>query len=85
MVELELEMNQKYGEWGILTESSSNLIPVCGPGLTGMKNLGNSCYLNSVMQVMFTVPDFVKKYVENGAEIFAQFPNDPANDFNIQM
>lgn len=52
MIELELDLNQRIGEWSILTESASKLIPISGPGFTGMKNLGNSCYLNSVMQVI---------------------------------
>lgn len=85
MVELELDLNQKIGEWAILTESSSKLEPIMGPGFTGMRNLGNSCYMNSVMQVMFTVPDFVTRFVDRSSEIFATYPADPANDFNIQM
>ncbi|XP_055373009.1 ubiquitin carboxyl-terminal hydrolase 5 [Condylostylus longicornis] len=85
MVELELDINQKIGEWDILTESNSNLIPMSGPGYTGMKNLGNSCYLNSVMQVLFTIPDFVKRFVLGASDYFATYPDDPANDFNIQM
>lgn len=85
MVELELDLNQKIGEWAILTESSSKLEPIMGPGFTGMRNLGNSCYMNSVMQVMFTVPDFVARFVDRSNEIFATYPADPANDFNIQM
>ncbi len=85
MVEMELEINQQFGEWAELTESSGNLQPVAGPGLTGMSNLGNSCYLTSVMQVIFTVPDFVKRYVEKANEIFQNAPSDPVNDFNVQM
>lgn len=51
MIELEIDLNERIGEWSILTESLSKLVPISGPGYTGMKNLGNSCYLNSVMQV----------------------------------
>lgn len=85
MIELELDLNKKIGEWGILCESASNLKPIAGPGLTGMRNMGNSCYLNSVMQVVFTIPDFVRRFVEDAKNIFAAYPADPANDFNIQM
>lgn len=85
MVEMELELNKKIGEWGLLTESASQLEPIYGPGYTGIKNLGNSCYLNSVMQVIFTIPDFIERFVTNASQYFATFPLDPANDFNIQM
>lgn len=85
MIELELDINQRIGEWSILTESSSKLEPISGPGFTGMQNLGNSCYLNSVMQVLFCVPDFVRRFVDRAPEYFATYPNEPANDFNIQL
>uniref|UniRef100_UPI003AAB5D15 ubiquitin carboxyl-terminal hydrolase 5 isoform X4 n=1 Tax=Centroberyx gerrardi TaxID=166262 RepID=UPI003AAB5D15 len=61
MTELEIAVNQRVGEWEVIQESGTSLRPLSGSGLTGMKNLGNSCYLNSVMQVLFTVPDFQSK------------------------
>lgn len=85
MVELELDLNQRAGEWNLLCESASNLEPISGPGYTGMRNLGNSCYLNSVMQVAFTVPDLVQRFVDRAPEIFNAYPADPANDFCVQM
>jgi ubiquitin carboxyl-terminal hydrolase 5/13 len=63
MIELELDLNQKFGEWVSLQEAGSKLTPLYGPGYTGLTNLGNSCYLNSVMQTLFIIPDFIKKYV----------------------
>lgn len=85
MIELELDMNKRIGEWSTLTESESILVPINGPGYTGMINNGNYCYMNSVMQVLFTIPDFVEKYVIDSMKYFQLFPNDPVNDFNIQM
>lgn len=61
MMELEIDINQKVGEWDVIQEAGSKLCPLYGPGHTGMRNLGNSCYLNSTMQVLFSIPDFEKR------------------------
>ncbi len=62
MTEMEIDLNQKMGEWDVIQEAGSNLQPVYGPGYTGIRNLGNSCYMNSVMQLMFTIPDFQDRW-----------------------
>ncbi|KAJ9588235.1 hypothetical protein L9F63_018399, partial [Diploptera punctata] len=84
VVELELDLNQKF-EWATLQEAGSHLKPLYGPGYTGLVNLGNSCYMNSIMQVIFVIPDFIKKYVNGSTEIFNISSSDPALDFNVQM
>ncbi|KFM58922.1 Ubiquitin carboxyl-terminal hydrolase 5, partial [Stegodyphus mimosarum] len=86
MVELEIDMNQRIGEWAIIQEAGTKLVPLYGPGYTGLANLGNSCYLNSIMQVIFNIPDFQKCYFENCNRIFSEVPyvNAP-KDFNVQM
>ena len=85
MVELELELNQKSNEWSALQESDGKLKPIYGPGYTGMTNMGNSCYLNSVMQMIFSLPDFIQKYYHEAETFFNQLTGDPCEDFNAQM
>lgn len=85
MTELEIAVNQRVGEWEVIQESGTSLQPLFGPGLTGMKNLGNSCYLNSVMQVLFSVPDFQNKYASNFETLIDEAPNDPSQDFKTQV
>jgi len=85
MAELEIDLNQKVGEWDRIQESGSKLVPLYGPGFTGMRNLGNSCYMNSVMQVLFSIPDFLNKYFANRDRYVHTSLADASNDFNFQM
>ncbi|XP_054646005.1 ubiquitin carboxyl-terminal hydrolase 13 isoform X6 [Dunckerocampus dactyliophorus] len=48
----------RVSEWEVIQESGMKLKAVYGSGYTGIKNLGNSCYLSTVMQVLFSIPDF---------------------------
>ena len=53
VAELELAANERLGEWLALTEAHRPLCALYGPSLTGLANLGNSCYINSALQVGF--------------------------------
>jgi len=57
VTEIELEANLSLTLSKVLEEGKI-LIPVFGAGLTGMVNLGNTCYLNAVVQVLMSLPEF---------------------------
>ena len=70
MTELQIDANIKLGEWSVIQESGRELKLVYGPGFTGLQNLGNSCYMNSVMQVLFTLPEFNERWVWSVGVVF---------------
>lgn len=82
MVELEIDMNEKLGEWSVIQEEGKDLEPVSGAGFTGLTNLGNSCYMNSVLQVLFSIDEFRRRYFPP-LQIY-NF-SDGSGDFNHQM
>ncbi|KAI0686470.1 ubiquitinyl hydrolase [Cytidiella melzeri] len=61
MTELQIEHNLQF-DFSLTDESGNALEPVFGPGLTGLANLGNSCYMASVIQTVFSLPSFQTRY-----------------------
>ncbi|TEB19535.1 ubiquitin carboxyl-terminal hydrolase 14 [Coprinellus micaceus] len=61
MTELQIEQNLRY-DFSLLSEDGKALEPVFGTGLTGLANLGNSCYMASVLQTVFALPSFKQRY-----------------------
>ncbi len=45
-------------EWDTIQESGKQLEEVHAPGHVGLRNVGNTCYMNSLMQVLFSLPEF---------------------------
>ena len=61
------------------------LKPVYGPGFTGLINLGNSCYMASVLQPLFHLPLFQRVYHSKEARDRSLNIANPADDFGSQM
>lgn len=85
MTELQLEQNLKF-DFNMTGEDGKELEPLFGPGLTGLRNLGNSCYLASTVQSLFAFPAFQARYKEAYRPHTAACPNTlPASCLECQM
>jgi len=82
--EMEVDINLKY-DWARILENGKEVDPISAPGLIGLTNIGSSCYLNSVMQVMSSLPEVIDRYYSSADKIIETAPHDAENDFAIQM
>lgn len=83
IAELQLKLNATH--FDRITESGSNLVPLHGPGYVGLENLGNSCYMASVMQILFSIPEMAARYKDHAMSIFRSVSGDPAEDLLAMM
>ncbi|KAH8203820.1 hypothetical protein TruAng_001997 [Truncatella angustata] len=82
LTEMQIEQNLRW-EFSMTTEDGRELQPLFGPSLTGLKNLGNSCYLASILQCLFDLPAFQDRYYRPGADL--PIVEDPAQDLETQL
>ncbi|KAL7899904.1 ubiquitinyl hydrolase [Trichoderma sp. SZMC 28014] len=82
LTEMQIEQNLKW-DFNMTTEDGHELKPVFGSGLTGLKNLGNSCYLASIIQCLFDMPSFQERYY--GANKDLPIVQEPAADLETQL
>ncbi|KAK4245949.1 hypothetical protein C7999DRAFT_15874 [Corynascus novoguineensis] len=82
LTEMQIEQNLRW-EFSMTTDDGKELTPLFGPGLTGLKNLGNSCYLASILQCLYDMPSFQQRYgggVDSPPDVL-----DPAQDLETQL
>lgn len=82
LTEMQIEQNLKW-DFSMTTEDGQELKPVFGPGLTGLKNLGNSCYLASIIQCLFDMPSFRERYYSADNDL--PIVQEPAADLETQL
>ena len=82
--EVNIQANEKLS-LDKITEAGKDLVPLSGPGYVGLKNFGNTCYINSVLQVLYSTPEFATAFVPNAATIFRTAPADPSQDALTQL
>ncbi|OLL22980.1 Ubiquitin carboxyl-terminal hydrolase 14 [Neolecta irregularis DAH-3] len=82
LIERQIEENLKW-DFSTTTDSGNQMQPVFGPGLTGLKNLGNSCYLASVVQCLFSLPAFQQRYYGPNLEPLVEM--NPADSLESQL
>ena len=73
LTEMQIEQNLKW-EFSMTTEDGKEMQPLFGEGFTGLKNLGNSCYMASILQCLFAIPEFQTRYYH---------PQQPPPDTNL--
>ncbi|KAL1846987.1 hypothetical protein VTK73DRAFT_167 [Phialemonium thermophilum] len=82
LTEMQIEQNLRW-EFSMTTDDGKELKPLFGPGLTGLKNLGNSCYLASIVQCLFDLPSFQERYFRLDQDL--PVVPEPALDLETQL
>lgn len=82
MTEMNVQQNLNF-DFSMTTADGKEMTPLFGPGFTGLKNLGNSCYLASILQSLFAEPEFAERYFRPDEPI--PFISKPAEDLETQL
>ena len=84
LMEMQVEQNLKW-DFSMTTRDGQELKPLFGPGLTGLKNIGNSCYLASIIQCLFSLPEFYTRYYNAAGDARSATAKQPAEDLETQL
>ena len=81
---------KKNGIWQIdslnLNLNSNEIIPVKDtPLLVGLSNVGNSCYMNSILQIFLNVPEMKEIFFKNGNNIYEETDDKDPDIFSQEL
>ncbi|KAK2496028.1 hypothetical protein MC885_009231, partial [Smutsia gigantea] len=79
------DIKPRVSEWEVIQETGTKLKPMYGPGYTGLRNLGNSCYLSSVMQAIFSIPEFQRATKLGHGLLSGQYSKPPVKSELIEQ
>lgn len=82
LMEMQVDENLRW-EFSMTDQQGHELKKLFGEGFTGLKNLGNSCYLASALQCLFALPQFRKRYLLPKTDL--PTVEDPAQDLETQL
>ena len=86
LAEEALELNLKLDLLGDVNREGIKYKKYYGPGYTGFRNLGNTCYMASVLQIAFSTTQFQERYYKAGQEHIANCTQEnPQTCFMCQM
>ncbi|KAK6204324.1 uncharacterized protein RJT21DRAFT_116711 [Scheffersomyces amazonensis] len=80
LIELNIYQNLNW-DFKLEGADGEKLPPIYGKGYTGFQNLGNSCYLNSVIQALFDLPNYQNFF----KSLSVPDTKNPAEDLTTQL
>ncbi|KAK1934711.1 putative ubiquitin carboxyl-terminal hydrolase [Babesia divergens] len=83
-LQLQIEQNERHN-WSEMNGIDGEV--VYGPGLVGLDNSGNTCYLNSAIQLLAAVDELASYFVSHYSDIAENLPADvnPHDDVLLQF
>lgn len=84
--EIEFQRNKDFSFSDVISANGRKEELLFGPGYTGLRNIGSTCYLNSTLQMLLDLPDWQARYGDPAAaEAIFREAVDPANSFRVQL